>query len=268
MKNQDMKHSHHQQKVLNLGKANNHIEMYNTPSQASYFYPPYMKPNSQYPSAYKQNTKYDNKDETHPNYHGYPPKNCDKGGRFVPNHEMSPRNRMDMGSHSSSHHPHDVHLMTQMMNSQYNSMDKSKYLHPNSIRYPSKPMEDVSQTSIPSAMAPGPLPTQRYCHPNSPFRMPQLYPSNPPIPSPREYFNNSTNSKTISWCLVTGIQSPSRQGYHTPPLITTLPHPLVVLDKPVLLSINPPNQKSNKVGKDKIIPPQFRVIHGNVKPLD
>ena len=195
MKNQDMKHSHHQQKVLNLGKANNHIEMYNTPSQASYFYPPYMKPNSQYPSAYKQNTKYDNKDETHPNYHGYPPKNCDKGGRFVPNHEMSPRNRMDMGSHSSSHHPHDVHLMTQMMNSQYNSMDKSKYLHPNSIRYPSKPMEDVSQTSIPSAMAPGPLPTQRYCHPNSPFRMPQLYPSNPPIPSPREYFNNSSNSK-------------------------------------------------------------------------
>lgn len=189
MKNQEMKHSY-QQKVLNSGKGNNHVEMYHAASQPPYFYPPYLKPNSQYPTPYKQNTKYDNKLEPYSNYLGYPLKNGEKIGRPVSNSESPQRNRMDMSSHPSPHHMHDMHMMPQ-----YPQMDKSKYPHPTPMRYPSKPMEDLSQGSIPSAMAPGPLPAQRYCHPNSHFRMPQLYPNNPPIPSPREYFSNSTNTK-------------------------------------------------------------------------
>ena len=51
---------------------------------------------------------------------------------------------------------------------------------------------------ISSAMALGPTPPHAYYQqPSNPFKMPQLYPSNPPIPSPREY-NRALADSTAS----------------------------------------------------------------------
>ncbi|XP_062566316.1 uncharacterized protein LOC134228653 [Saccostrea cucullata] len=194
IRNQDIKYPH-QQKVLIAGKGNNHMDMFHTPPQSQYFYPPYVKPNLHHPVAYKQDHKFDNKHESQSKYLGYPVKGCEKSGRPVSGSDGFQRTRVDMGPRSSMgpHHMHDVHMMPHM-NSHYPPSDKSKYPHPSMVRYPAKPMEDL-QSGIPSAMAPGPSPPQRYCHQNSQFRMPQLYPNNPPIPSPREYFNSPTSTK-------------------------------------------------------------------------
>lgn len=194
MKPQDKK-PQSQWNMLNSGSLMRSNMNHTSISEPHYFYPPCVKPNSNHPAAHKQDPRFDNKEESQSCFLGYPIKGSEKSGRPKSGSDVIQRTRVDIGSRSSvgPRPMHDMHMMPHM-NSHYPPSDKSKYTHSTSVRYPGKSMEDL-QSGIPSAMGPGPSPTQRFCNQNSQFRMPQLYPNNPPIPSPREYFNNPTSTK-------------------------------------------------------------------------